>query len=797
MRYLPILTVFYIFVGACVAVAADLPAIDAFTKHMQTQKGFYDVSYDAPSGRVYVRVVGTETFLFQSSMPQGIGSNDIGLDRGQLGDTRLVQFARFGSKVLLRQLNTQFRASSANHAEVASVDEAFADSVIAGFSIVAEDNDAVLIDYTDFLLSDIHGIAKRLKQSDQGAYSLDKSRSGVYMPRTRAFPDNTEFEALVTFAGTGEGNWVRDIVPDPNSISVHLHHSLVRLPDDNFTPRAFHPMSGFWKQSHFDYSRRLVDSLEVAVIPRHRLHKKDPSAAVSEAVEPIVYYLDPGIPEPIYSALRDGALWWNQAFEAAGYHNAFRVERLPEGADPMDVRYNLIQWVHRATRGWSYGSSVIDPRTGEIIKGHVTLGSLRVRQDYLIALGLTSPFIDENASTDAQQQMALARIRQLSAHEVGHTLGISHNFAASANHRASVMDYPHPRLRLINQQIDLSQAYDTGIGEWDKHVIAYGYTDFPKDVSEPQALAAIVENVKAKGLAYKSDPDARGVGAASADGHLWDEGNDVLVEFDAIMAIRKAALAKFGLASLPVGENLSSLAERLVPIYLLHRYQLEAVVRQIGGRDYQYEQRPSSGGVKGVSVVSKQRQQAALNAVMGSVSSDNLQLSSELLRLIPPNAYGEQTTRESFSSATGYVFDPVMAAESITAYSLSLLLHPQRLNRIAQQHAFDSDQVGIVDVLNAVTKGLILPAQWPSNSIIAARQQLVALDYVVKASQDNNVSPEVRAQVFEYLDALLPRIKKYKQTNTNTMVRWLSWYLERGDWQGGITTAPLPPGSPI
>ncbi len=331
-------------------------------------------------------------------------------------------------------------------------------------------------------------------------------RSGVYLPKTKGFEKNTELEALVTFAGKKPGEYVQQVTPDPESLSVHLHHSFVALPDDNYTPREYHPYSGYWKFSYFDYSTPISEPTEQRFITRHRLNKKTPHAAMSEAVEPIVYYLDPGIPEPVMTALKEGASWWNQAYEAAGYKDAFQVKVLPEGADPMDVRYNVINWVHRATRGWSYGSSVVDPRTGEIIKGHVTLGSLRVRQDYLIALGLTSPFKDGSTDTTAQQEMALDRIRQLSAHEVGHTLGIAHNFAASENNRASVMDYPHPKISIKNGKISLEGAYDKGIGAWDIHAVAYGYQDFASDVEEAEALAKIIVKGRNEGLSFKSDP---------------------------------------------------------------------------------------------------------------------------------------------------------------------------------------------------------------------------------------------------------------------------------------------------
>ena len=459
-----------------------------FVGNKKIQQGYFSFYLDNSNGKVYLEIDKfNQEFLFQSSLPQGIGSNDIGLDRGQLGDTRLVRFEKVGDKVLLRQINTDYRADTENALEKKSVTEAFASSIIWGFTVESEseinkeNQQKVIIDYTPFLLSDIHNVTDTLKRRKQGNYAIDKSRSFVYAPRSKAFPNNTELESTVTFKGSDAGNYLRSVTPDAKSVTVNLHHSLIKLPDDNYKQRAFHPYSGYWSQSYADYASAIDEPIIKRFIPRHRLTKKDPKAAMSEAVEPIIYYLDAGVPEPVKGALLDGARWWNQAFEAIGYKNAYQVKILPADADPMDVRYNVIQWVHRATRGWSYGSSVIDPRTGEIIKGHVTLGSLRVRQDYLIALGLTSPFVSENTDTSKMKEMALARIRQLSAHEVGHTLGIAHNFAASVNDRASVMDYPHPLIELVEDKIDLSNAYDDKIGVWDKYVIAYGYADVPAE----------------------------------------------------------------------------------------------------------------------------------------------------------------------------------------------------------------------------------------------------------------------------------------------------------------------------
>jgi hypothetical protein len=778
-----------------------------FTKNMSQQTGFFDFYYQIETDKVFLKIDKfDQPFLFQSSMPQGIGSNDIGLDRGQLGDTRLVKFERFGNKVLLKQLNTQYRASSSNLAEQASIDEAFADSVIAGFPVVAITGDVVIIDYTDFLLSDIHQISLRLTLTQQGSYNVDPKRSGVFLKRSKAFPDNTELEALVTFGGSKPGEFVNQVTPDPISISVHLHHSLVKLPDTDYQPRKFVPFSGFWSVGYLDYSVAIEDSMTKQFIPRHRLNKKQPGAAMSEAIEPIVYYLDPGIPEPVMSALKDGALWWNDAFSAIGYKNAFQVKVLPEDADPMDVRYNVIQWVHRATRGWSYGYSVIDPRSGEIIKGHVTLGSLRVKQDYLIALGLTSPFsgdgadsgIDDHVDISKQKEMALARIRQLSAHEVGHTLGIAHNFAASEYGRESVMDYPHPLVSVQDGKISLDNAYAVGMGEWDKYVVAYGYQDYPDANFEQQQLKTLVTDARAKGFRYQSDPDSRQSNAANVEGHLWDNGADPVKELSRISEVREVAMANFGLKTIKTGATLSSLEETFAPIYLLHRYQLDAVAKLVGGVSYEYELKGDYATAKGVNVVSVSQQKAALTAMLNTLQSDFLSIPEALTQLITPKAYGESRNRESFKGRTGHTFDPISAAESAAGYSLNLLLKAERLNRIGQQQKRLKGAPDVAYLLTELFKQSIKSGVDKDHPQLSQRVNYLVLDQVVKAMQQKNLAPEVRGEIELQLFDLHKWLKnKKRNAHNNVMARQLEQYWRLGVWQSQFTLKPLPPGSPI
>ena len=364
-------------------------------------------------------------------------------------------------------------------------------------------------------------------------------------------------------------------------------------------------------------------------IIRHRLEKKDPTAARSEAIKPIVYYLDNGTPEPIRSALLEGASWWNQAFEAAGFINAFQVKLLPEDADPMDIRYNVINWVHRSTRGWSYGYSVVDPRTGEIIKGHVTLGSLRVRQDYLIAQGLLAPLSKRITRSmpadDKMLTMALNRLKQLSAHEVGHTIGLQHNYAASVVNRSSVMDYPHPAAVLdAKGEIDISDAYDLKIGEWDKIAINWGYREFAKGTDEKAALDKILSDANKAGYQFISDRDARAAGGLHPTAHLWDNGKSPVDELNNVMKVRAKALRKFGENNIRPGTPMAFLEDVLVPVYLYHRYQVEAVTKLVGGLYYTYALRGDGQII--TQSLSKDEQLKALNAVISTIDPSVLVL---------------------------------------------------------------------------------------------------------------------------------------------------------------------------
>ncbi len=748
--------------------AQKLPSITEKTQGLQKFQGFFSFYWDEDQGKVWLEIDKFNTeFLYYSSLPAGLGSNDIGLDRGLLGDEKVVFFQKIGRKILLTQPNLKYRAVSNDAKEKRAVEQSFAASTIAGFVAEAEENGKVLVDITDFLLNDAQGISERIKAMKQGSYSLDKTRSAMYLPRTKNFPLNTEFETTLTFTGGDDaGDFVRSVAPSSEALTLRVHHSFVQLPDADYTPRVFDPRSSFNALSYFDYATPVSEPIDKYFIIRHRLKKKDPAAKLSEAVKPIVYYLDNGTPEPIRSALLEGTAWWNQAFEAAGYKNAFQVKVLPDDADPMDARYNVINWVHRSTRGWSYGASIIDPRTGEIIKGHVTLGSLRVRQDYLIAQGLLSPFEKGeklDPDKDPMLKMALLRLKQLAAHEVGHTLGLMHNYSASINNRASVMDYPHPTVKLNAQgEVDLSDAYAYGIGEWDKVSITFGYQDFAKNTDEKQALNKILTDATQKGLLFLTDIDARPAGSFSPNAHLWDNGKDPVEELKNTLAVRQKALSKFGENTIRKGTPMAFLEDALVPIYNYHRYQVEAAAKIIGSVDYRYALR--GDGQTPNALVSKERQQQALDAVLTTLSPEVLTLSEDIIKLIPARPAGYWPNRELFKKRTGRAFDPLAAAEAAADFPLQFLLQTERASRMVEYEA-RYGSLGLEEMLMQLIEKTI---KAPKTTGLARKVQLQTEQIVLTHLMALSVNEASNYQVRAVCNKVLKEVKTYLESQKNT-----------------------------
>lgn len=737
-----------------------LPTIAEKTQGMHTFPGFFTDYWEEREGKIWLRIDKWNTaFLYYESLPDGVGSNEIGLDRGQPGNLYVVHFERSGPRVLLVAENQDHRAITDDIEQQRAVREAFAQSVLWGFKIEAEDGDAVLVDATSLFLSDAHQVSAKIAAAKQGNYELDPARSAIYLAHTRNFPENTDVESMLTFAFSGDkekgpGRAVKQVTPSPRAITVHQHFSFIQAPPTGFRSRNYDPRSGYFNISYMDFATPVDEPLVKRSIARFRLAKKDPSATLSEPVKPIIFYVDPAIPEPIRSAVVEGAGWWNQAFTAAGYQDAFKVELLPEGVDPMDVRYNVIEWVPRATRGWSYGTPLVDPRTGEIINGHVNLDALRIRQVFLIAQGLLDPFGNDPAALAKANAMALARIRQLAAHETGHTLGLMHNFVGSVLNRASVMDYPAPNVTLdASNSIDVSDAYAVGIGAWDKVAIAFGYSDFAPGVREIQALDKILDEAFSSGLVFLTDEDARPHGSASPVAHLWDIGSDDIAGLKQVMAVRDAALRKLSENAIQMHSPVATLEDVLVPVYLYHRYQIISVAKSIGGLNYAFNVRGSAH--KNPEIVPAPQQRNAIRAVVETLSPQVLAVPQPLLDIIPPRPPDYPASPENFASRTSPTFDSLAPAEAAAEIVISVLFQPERAERMIEYHAQNLDNPGfdelVDDVLAATWKAYASPGY---SGAIQRTVNAVVLAHLLTLAGDESAPDQVRAIALSKLDEL-------------------------------------------
>jgi len=801
-----------------------LPSISEKVTGLQKIDGYMPLYWQPATGKLFMEIGRfNQEMLYQVSLPAGLGSNPVGLDRGQLGDSSVVTFEHIGPKVLMMQPNYHYRAISSNEAERRAVEDSFARSVLWGFKVEAEDGSRVLVDATAFFMRDAHGVIDKLRATKQGRYKLDDSRSALYMPRTKGFPKNTEVETILTFTTDEDpGRYIQQTTPSPAAVTLREHHSFVELPDLKYKPRKLDPRAPSFGIEFYDYATPITEPIEKRWIARHRLEKKDPNAAISDPVQPIVYYVDNGAPEPIRSALIEGASWWNQAFEAAGFRNAFQVKVLPADADPMDVRYNMINWVHRSTRGWSYGGGITDPRTGEIIKGNVTLGSLRVRQDFMIGAGLIPQYaegddpracladmspepdyllaFDDSADILA---MSLARIRQLAAHETGHTLGFAHNFAASTYGRASVMDYPAPWVDIKDGKLDLSHAYATGIGEFDKFAVRYAYSEFAPDTNEPQALEQLLEDGVSHGMLYITDSDARPANAAHPLASLWDSGADPVATLTHEMDVRRIGLSQFGLTSIPVGMPLSELELKLLPLYLHHRYQLLAAAKSLGGVNFTYAVRTPGGPNPSTvaEIVPPAKQKAALDAVLSTIDVDALRLPDRVLGLIPPTAFGYGGgTAEPFDRHTDPTFDPIAAATIAADIAVSAVLQPQRAARINEHAARNAGNPSFGDVVAALiahTWGAPRAVDRYGRAIQSAVESLT-VTRLMDLSANADAAADVRASATEGLRSIM-RVARLTQ-NAHTMQTRddITRFLNRpADVYKKTDPLPTPAGEPI
>lgn len=808
--------------------------VDESVADFERKDGFITLFADEKGGRVFAAfpLAGDDGIslraIYAAGLTAGLGSNPVGLDRGLFDSGSLIAFRRVGDRLIAEQENWTYRASADNPLERKAVRESFARSFLWAGEIAATGPDGeILVDLSSFLTRDALGVVTTLKNHPRGgSFSIADDRTFPDAANALAFPDNVEFDVYLTLTGDSPGAEVRATAADGRAVTFVQHHSLVRLPEDGYEPRVFDPRAGAIDVPYYDFSAPLDEPVLRSVARRYRLEKTDPSAAASPAKEPIVFYVDAGAPPQIRDALIEGASWWSEAFEAAGFEDAFRVEPLPDGAHPRDIRYNVISWTHRQTRGWSYGGGVHDPRTGEMVKGSVILGSQRVRQDRMIFEGLAGAQNSGAGGPNDPVNIALNRIKQLSAHEVGHALGFAHNFAASSNDRASVMDYPAPLVTVgANGALDLSNAYDDGIGEWDKLAATWLYAEFPDSADETVELEAILREGYAGGLRFVGDREARSAATAHPYASVWDNGEDAAAMLRQTMNVRRIALQNFSSRSIKDGAPMADLRSVIVPIYLYHRYQVAAAAKSVGGFEFSYKAKGDN--LSEGEPVADDKQRDALAALVETLDPAVLTLPDALVNRLTPSLgrFGFTDTSETFASETGPVFDVATAADSAAAITMGALLHPDRLARLADYQSRETSRLGVNDVLSAIERQVFANQPTPRRQAIAQRLQtrfvstLIALSGGAPAEGEAQAAAvglsngggatapsNVQSAIDLYLKGLRTRIAPgllEGQTQIRAHREWLIANIERhferpAPARSGVVGAPeVPPGSPI
>ena len=725
------------------------------------EPGLLPLRYDATTGKVSLTIPRLgERLLYLNTLATGVGSTAAGLDRGQLGDNAIVRFERRGARVYLIRENTAAVAHTDNEALRRSVEESFPSSVLASFAVQREGPGGIVVDATDFFLSDVYDVIGTLRGARLGSPRLDRERSFIDPDNTKSFPVNTEVRSVLTFTTDDPAFALRQVAPDARTIAIEQHHSFLRLPDPPLARRPYDPRSGLFTNDFFDFAQPFSSDYRQRAVARWRLEPSDTAAYLRgekvEPVKPIVYYIDAGIPEPYRSAFLEGGRWWNEVLGAAGWRNAFRIETLPAGVSPLDARYPAIYWVHRMQRGPSNGPSSIDPRTGEIVHTVVRMDSYRSLVDHDIYMGLLPAAPGGLQLTP--EQFSMARRRQHAAHEIGHTLGIAHNYIAATQGRASVMDYPYPLITLDAQgRLDVSDAYRASAGAHDTLAIRYGYTWFRNSAEEAAGLSRIVREAEARGLRFITNEHASAAGSLPSASQ-WVEGSDMLQALQRTMAVRRMLIDRFDERAAQPGEPLAVLNRRFAHVYLHHRYALVGAIKYVGGMEFGYALRGER--TEPTRILPAGEQRTALRLVLSALQPRELRMPSRVAALIPPVPAGYDSDLTLIPTPAGTALDPIAAAHSLAQEIVNGLLHPQRAARLVSFHARDASNPSLDEVI-----GMLVDGTWGAGSAAGEEQgpelrrvtQRAVVDGLLDLAGSPAATALVRATVEHHLTALLRR----------------------------------------